>query len=475
MNLLQPIFIATRQRRAQTAIIAPTRSAAVTTTTFGELMTSSGRLAAAWRRRGIKRGDRVLVALPLGIPLYVSLIALWHLGAVAVLPEPALGLSGIRHALAICRPDALLASGRYRALGLMSTELWMKPWLSPDDRAEGEADIDPVDDDHPALISFTSGSTGRPKTIVRSHGFLKHQSACVEQLIRPETGGEIDLVAFPVFVLANLALGVTSVLPNWNVRKHDEVDPASIASLIELHHITRAMIPPSVCERLCEGPRLPLKTIFTGGGPVFPDMLENLAAVAPDASIVAVYGSTEAEPIAHLHLGNVSRSDFDEINGGGGLLVGRPVSNVQVKLVDDEILVAGDHVNKSYLDPADNQSTKVAIDGVIWHRTGDAGRFDAQGRLWLLGRIAGKTNGLFPFCVETASRRWPGVKRSALVDIRGRAYLAVEGDSEFKSRWQAEADRIGNIRVVPVTAIPLDRRHRSKIDYQALKSLLLTD
>ena len=50
-----------------------------------------------------------------------------------------------------------------------------------------------------------------------------------------------------------------------------------------------------------------LKAIFTGGGPIFPDLMERLAASFPGAEIVAVYGSTEAEPIAHLDISSRSR------------------------------------------------------------------------------------------------------------------------------------------------------------------------
>jgi acyl-CoA synthetase (AMP-forming)/AMP-acid ligase II len=262
------------------------------------------------------------------------------------------------------------------------------------------------------------------------------------------------------------------VLPNWNLRHHDAADAGSIARYAETHHVTRALIPPSICETLARGPAMRLDAIFTGGGPVFPDLLARLAERMPHADIVSVYGSTEAEPIAHQHVGDISAEDWRTMRGGGGLLAGTPIPDIQLKILEDEIVVTGDHVNKGYLDPADDRTTKLALDDTIWHRTGDAGRVDATGRLWLLGRLDGRANGLFPFGVEAAARFWPKVTQAALVAIDNRPVLAIAGDPGSRDLWQREADRIGALRVVAVKSIPLDRRHQSKIDYSALRKLL---
>jgi acyl-CoA synthetase (AMP-forming)/AMP-acid ligase II len=154
------------------------------------------------------------------------------------------------------------------------------------------------------------------------------------------------------------------------------------------------------------------------------------------------------------------------------LLAGHLVPAIRLDIRVDEIVVTGPHVNKGYLDPADDRDTKVVRDGAIWHRTGDAGRLDGAGRLWLLGRLDGRADGVFPFSVEAAARYWPDVVRAALVTLDGGAVLAIEGEAESRAMWQKQADRIGPLRVVPVDSIPLDRRHGSKIDYPALKKLL---
>jgi acyl-coenzyme A synthetase/AMP-(fatty) acid ligase len=64
-----------------------------------------------------------------------------------------------------------------------------------------------------ALISFTSGTSGAPKAIPRSHGFLAAQHRAIAPML-DSSAAEVDLVAFPVFVLINIASGRTSVLPN---------------------------------------------------------------------------------------------------------------------------------------------------------------------------------------------------------------------------------------------------------------------
>jgi acyl-CoA synthetase (AMP-forming)/AMP-acid ligase II len=471
MNLLAPFLDGAEARATRTAIVAGDGTAA----TFGELIRHSAALATAWRRRGLAAGDRVLLAAPLSIDLYVALIALWRLGAAVVLPEPALGLAGLRHAATVTRPKALLTAGWFRLLRYGLPELRAIPLaLAPDERAAGAEPAETLGPDHPALISFTSGSTGAPKAMVRSHGMLARQNACVVEMLAPKRGDEVDLVAFPVFVLANLGLGVTSVLPSWNLRRHDLAEPTAIARTIKERRITRALVPPSICEKLATVEPIALEAIFTGGGPVFPDLLERLTARMPATEIVAVYGSTEAEPIAHMRVADIRPDDWRAMRDGAGLLTGSPVDAIEIAIRDSEIVVTGEHVNKAYLDPAQDRGTKLTIGDRVWHRTGDAGRFDADGRLWLLGRADGAVAGLFPFCVETAARYWPGVARSALVGIDGCTVLAVEGDTGSLDAWRRKAAAIGDMRVVAVRAIPLDRRHRSKVDYPALRRSLAT-
>ena len=156
-----------------------------------------------------------------------------------------------------------------------------------------------------------------------------------------------------------------------------------------------------------------LRSISTGGGPVSPTLPERLSAIAPNAIIKSVYGSTEAEPIASVINDEISVADKREMRVGAGLLVGRPVEGCNVKIFPSrngnspgpfsesefesltlrqgeigEIVVSGRHVLPGYADPERNRETKIEVGPIRWHRTGDAGYFDTHGRLWLVGRCA---------------------------------------------------------------------------------------
>lgn len=468
MNLLDD-FLARAERHPERAAIVDRSGAEIA---YGALERRSARLAAAFAASGIGKGDRVLVGIFPGIDLYAGLAALWRLGAVAVFPEPAMGLAGFRHAAAVTAPRGLLASPAIRMLAAILPETRRIPVRLPVTAEAGAAreSSESLATDDPALISFTSGSTGAAKAIERSHGLMGAQHRALSSLIAPQQDVEVDLVAFPAFVLTCLGHGTTAVMPTWNVRRHDRVRPADIVGAAERVAATRLLVPPVIVDRLV-GTALPrtVHSVMTGGGPLYPDVARRFLGGAPSVGLTVVYGSTEAEPIAHERLEAVDDTVWERAASGAGLPVGRPVGDILLRIVAGEILVAGPHVNRGYLDPARDRETKVVDGATIWHRTGDAGALDDEGRLWLLGRHGSAKAGLFPFSVETAARMWPGVTGAAfVVDDGGQPVLFLSGDSAELGRWRSRAGEIGAVDITHVAHIPMDRRHRSKPDYRLL-------
>ena len=523
MNIASLLQHHARECPGRAAIIdGPPRAPQVVT--YAQLGDWAGRLAALLEARGLRSGDHALVFQPMSAELYVVLFALFRLGAVPVFIDPSQGRTHIEQCCERISAKAFIAADKAHILRLISARLRGIPIqvslglplpgaisyrrLHDQPASAGVVDCAP---DAPALITFTSGSTGLPKAAVRTHGFLLAQHRVLAESLR-HAAGEFDLTTLPIFVLANLASALTSVIPHVDLRRPGAVDAAKLVWQIQQYPALRSAGSPAFYQRLaeyCQHSGVVLKNltrIDTGGAPVFPGLLEQLEVVAPKAEIVAVYGSTEAEPIAHLNWRDFSPDDRRNMSAGRGLLAGRPVGDINCRVVHDrfgtvigpfsgeafgqeycssnevgEIVVAGAHVLTGYLHGYGDAETKFEVDGQRWHRTGDAGYFDDHGRLWLLGRCAARIRDskgtCFPFAVETVARSDPGIKHAAMVAWRGSRVLVVEPrqgivlDTE-KLREMLAWAKLDTVRCMKT--IPVDKRHNAKIDYPALMALLDT-
>ena len=195
-----------------------------------------------------------------------------------------------------------------------------------------------------------------------------------------------------MFVLANLAAGVASVLPPGGAVRPAAIDPLHLHRQIVENGVRQLLVSPVVASRLAAaGPMPPcVEELMTGGGPLYPDLLRDLSTTSR-ARIIAAYGSSEAEPIAVLDVDTVTDDDWQAMARGDGLLPGRPVPEAAVALLPHggvgggdtppalvdgpgEIVVSGEHVLDSYLDGCGDAAAKLRHGNTVWHRTGDAGR-----------------------------------------------------------------------------------------------------
>lgn len=515
MNLVDVLAQRAQERGAQPAIIE-SRGGRDAETSFASLDEASARAAGALAARGVARGAHVLFLAPMSAGLYAWLLGTLRLGAVAMFLDPSAGRAHAARCLRRVAPRAFVGSPRAHLLRLLVPELRRVPahfclggWLpftaTCGKEAAASTPAAPVacGDDDPALVTFTSGSTGEPKAVVRSHGFLLAQHRVLEKTLGLRPGAR-DLTTLPIFLLANLASGVTSVIPEADLRRPGAIEPGPVLAQLRRLRPQTCGAAPAFVERLCEGGELaPLERLFVGGGPVFPNLIERARRRLPRGEIVAVYGSTEAEPIAHVAASDIAAADYAAMRAGAGLLAGKPVTEIRLALLPErwgepigpfggaafaaacvpvgevgEIVVSGAHVVRGYLAGRGDAETKFEVDGVRWHRTGDLGRLDAAGRLWLLGRCAAALRDargvLYPFAVECAAQQVPGVTRAALATSGGERILAYEASAAVPS-----AAELGNAlawatldRVVRLERIPLDARHNSKIDYAALARAL---
>jgi acyl-CoA synthetase (AMP-forming)/AMP-acid ligase II len=215
-----------------------------------------------------------------------------------------------------------------------------------------------------------------------------------------------------------------------------------------------------------------VRHVAAGGGPVGRALCGDLQHAFPRAEAHVIYGATEAEPIASVTIGELLAAADEE-----GFLVGLPVWDTRIQLMspDGERGLVGEVAVRG---------SQVASAGA-WHRTGDIGRLDARGRLWLLGRVGAdvvhRGRVLHPYVAEAAALSVPGVRAAALVAHR----FAPDGELSVELSPGADAKRaleelraalerrgLSSLPVRRRRAIPMDARHASKVSRGELLALI---
>ena len=497
---------------------------------FAQLDRASSRMAQAVESLGIRRGVRTVLMVPPGFEFFALTFALFKVGAVPVLVDPGMGVKNLKVCLAEAQPQAFIGIPKAHLARLLLG--WGKPTVKTLLTVGrcfcwGGASLDsvlrtiPDDQDYPAALTgseetaavlFTSGSTGVPKGAVYSHGNFSAQVEMLRRVydIRP---GEIDLPTFPLFALFAPALGMTSVVPEMDFTRPAEVDPRKIIAAIDRFQITTMFGSPALINRVgrygeAHDIRLPsLKRAISAGAPVPATVLERFAAMlGGGAQVFTPYGATEALPVCSIGSDEILRETRHATDRGEGVCVGRPVPGIELEIIaiDDrpiknwdevvqlgvgeigEIVVKGPQVTRSYFNREESTALgKIADgrDGAFYHRMGDLGYRDQQGRIWFCGRKAHRVTTadgtLFTIPCEAIFNTHPDVYRTALVGVgapgRQRPVLCIEleatADTSAVARIHQELLSLGagyaitrNIKTFLFhPAFPVDIRHNAKI------------
>ncbi len=497
--------------------------------TYQELDAASDALARGLAAVGIGRGVRTALMVPPGLDFFALTFALFKAGAVVVLIDPGMGVRNLGRCLAEVAPEAFIGIPKAHLARVVLG--WAKPSLRVcvtvgPRLGWGGVTLDqvrrrgysapgmphaPTGADETAAILFTSGSTGVAKGAVYTHGIFAAQIESLRALydIRP---GEIDLPTFPLFGLFGPALGMTAVLPEMDPTRPAHVDPRKLIDAVTHFGVTNLFGSPALIRRVgaygaAHGTRLPtLRRVISAGAPVPARAIERFAALLTDGvEVHTPYGATEALPVCSVGSRTILGETHRQTAEGAGVCVGRPVSGMTVRIIrisdepiptwDDalempggevgEVVVRGPVVTRSYHNRPDltalHKITGPA--GGFYHRMGDLGYLDGQGRLWFCGRKSQRvvTPGgtFYTIPCEGVFNAHPAVARTALVGVRRggvvQPVLCVERDPEAAgppdARLREEVLALGAARphtraiqtILFHPAFPVDIRHNAKI------------
>lgn len=485
-------------------------------------------IAAGLHDMGVRRGDRVSLLVPPGPTLTAVVYACLRIGAVVVVADAGLGVAGLARAVRGAQPDVVIGGrpglAAARALGwpgrrisaerlprVAAVALGVEASLRDvaDRGVDRSVPAEPGAHDVAAIL-FTSGSTGPAKGVVYEHGQLA--------ALRDALATHLDVAAddglvtgFAPFALLGPALGTRSTTPDMDVSSPRTLTARAVAAAVRASDARIVFLSPAAvlnvvatADALDADDRAALArvgTFLSTGAPIGVPMLRSIAALMPNATPRTPYGMTECLLVADVTLDALeAAADAPD----AGVCVGHPIEGVRVLVsaldeegratgapsdepgVLGEAVIAAGHLKRGYdrLWRTDRQAVHD-VPGDRWHRTGDVGHLDADGRLWIEGRLphvlATADGPVAPVGAEQAVETVEGVRRAAVVGVGPhglhQAVAVVETLPEARDVGLAGASLAAAIRdasplpivaVLVVPSLPTDVRHNSKIDRSRL-------
>lgn len=431
--------------------------------TYSRLLDHADRMAAYLRQRGVGPGDRLLVWGP-NSPEWVITYLGSILAGVVIVPLDPRQTEAFAVRVAEETEARFLVRSRLIAQPLLELPQLVLEELTfhlKEVEPHPPSDVSPEPDDV-AVIMYTSGTTAHPKGVMVTHRNIASNVAAILEAI-PLDGHYTFLSVLPLSHLYEQTAGLWAPLARGDTIVYlQTVTPQTLEAafrqesirvvlavprllqLLKDGFVRRLPFPEAAIQRLLELtenlPRSVRKWLYfpihrfigwdfayfiLGGAPLPPELQqfwERLGFV-----VLQGYGLTETGPVI-----TVNRPQARKLGS-----VGLPLPGVQVRLSPEgEVLTRGPHVTPGYYRRPD-ATTESFTEG--WFRTGDLGRLDADGFLFLQGRLkelivtdAGVN--VYPIDIEQVLDSFDGVRESCVVEFKGRIHAVLLMEDAARAR-----------------------------------------
>ncbi|MEK5146171.1 long-chain fatty acid--CoA ligase [Psychrobacillus sp. FSL K6-4615] len=292
-----------------------------------------------------------------------------------------------------------------------------------------------VDENTTTVIFYTSGTTGKPKGVMLSAANVRATAKLYVEALELNSADRMQIVAPLFHCAASHVFSIPVIYAGGTVVIEEGFSPEQTMDTLEQEKITVFFGVPSMYSILLNSPKMEILKLtnlrlFTYGAAPMPfELIRKIKAMYPEVKVQNIYGQTENSPAA------TTLKDHYALKKVGS--VGEPVPGTQVRVVGQqgnplpigqvgEIVVKGPQLMKGYL--KNDEATRQAIrDG--WLYTGDLGRMDEDGLLYIVDRkkdmiIRGGEN-VFPVEVEEVLYEIPEVLEAAVIGVPHEVYGEV--------------------------------------------------
>ncbi|NHI93461.1 MAG: long-chain-fatty-acid--CoA ligase [Candidatus Lokiarchaeota archaeon] len=432
--------------------------------TYKEMFGYCNSLANGLIKLKVKKGDRVALLLRNGSTIVLSYFGIPRMGAIAVPLNYKMSKDELTYVLNDCTPKILIYGEEYADyIDYFKDKCKsINHYISPDEfemtireySKEGPFDLDgnkiKIRDTDTLYIMYTGGTTGFPKGVMLSHKNITStmtsslvrmmqeslnysEEKKAKQFERMQERKAIIMTDLPIFHAAAMYLVLLAVNGQITLITHKNFDPIQTYKEIEKEKVTILQLVPTMLIRVIDkhDPKYnisSLEMIMYGAAAIDPTTLQKALDIFKGVEFQQVFGMTEtAVPVTTL-----TSEDHELIRDKktNYLLrsAGKPVYGVEIKIVDldrkelpigevGEIAARGGGVMQGYWNL--EEKTKAVIDSDGWYYTGDMGKIDKDGYLYVVDRlkdmiVSGGEN-IFPAEVENALYSHPAVSICAVV------------------------------------------------------------